>query len=172
MSLILFLNKPQVSEGLATFTHTISTTGLYDVQVQVQVPQAIASGNGAGGMPSGNGRDLGLGMTGGSQGIGQGSNLSLGNGGLGLGSGGSVQDGASAAVAFPAVSSALVLLVKQNGTTVFTAPALSPTQSALQFKVSLLLTAADVITIVPSSANASDKVLNGLQITASIAAGA
>ena len=69
------------------------------------------------------------------------------------------------------LASALVILVKNNGSTVFTAPVLTPTQSAMQFKFSTPLTAADVVTITFTSANASDNTYNGVQVTASIGQG-
>lgn len=214
MANILILNQPQVSQGLTTYTYTVPTTGVYNVQCEARVNQSLATGFGAG-----SGADQGNGATGGVQGIGQGSNLSLGNGGKGLGFGtASPSDGASGTNGYGSgagggelsgfavggsgsaghtgqgfgatnsgynqpitnvttpttvagAASALVILVKQNGTTVFTAPTFAPTQSAMQFKYDALFTAADVITVTLTSANASDKLLNSTQLTVSIGTG-
>lgn len=68
--------------------------------------------------------------------------------------------------------SAVSILVKKNGSTVFTAPTLSPTQGAIQFKQSLLLAAADVVTVVMASANAVDNQLNSVKTTCTIGQGA
>jgi hypothetical protein len=70
-----------------------------------------------------------------------------------------------------AVSSAVVMLVKKNGSTVFTAPNFTPSQSAMQFKYSAPFVATDVITVTFSSANQSDKSLNASQFTVSIGQG-
>lgn len=67
--------------------------------------------------------------------------------------------------------SSLVVLVKNGASTVFTAPTLTPTQSELRFSVTLLCTAADVITVVPSSAAAVDNLLNSVKSIVSIANG-
>jgi hypothetical protein len=56
----------------------------------------------------------------------------------------------------PAVSSGLVVTILDGVTLLYTSPTLSPTQSSLEFKYSLQATAADSITIVFTSSNASD----------------
>lgn len=168
----LVLNQNYIQTGLGTLTFTVPATivngpavsnVIFNVRCQVTVPSAVASGNG-----SGSSRDLGLGATGGTQGIGQGSNLSLGNGGTGLGFGGSATDNAAAAITYSAVASGLSVVVKQNGTTVYTAPTITPTQGALQFTTPLLCNAADSITVVFASSTASDETLNAIQANVSI----
>ncbi len=68
-------------------------------------------------------------------------------------------------------NSSLAIVVKQNGTTRYTAPAVTPTQTALQFKFTFPFTAADVVTVVLSSAAAVDNTLNGIQANVSIGQG-
>lgn len=68
----------------------------------------------------------------------------------------------------PAVSSSLSVLIKQNGTTIYTSPTLSPTQSSFQFLQHFLFTAADAISVVVGSSNANDELLNTVQYTLSI----
>ena len=67
--------------------------------------------------------------------------------------------------------SGLSVLVKQNGSTVFTAPALSPTQIAQQFKVSLNCALNDVISVVIASSTAIDLQLNNVKSTVTIGQG-
>jgi len=67
--------------------------------------------------------------------------------------------------------SSLSVLVKKNGSTVFTAPTLTTTQSAMQFKVGLSLAANDVITVVLSSSAAVDNALNNVKSITSIEQG-
>lgn len=67
--------------------------------------------------------------------------------------------------------SSLAILVKNNGATKYTAPAPTPTQTALQFQTDLLLTAADSVTVVLSSAAAVDNTLNAIQSNISIGSG-
>lgn len=64
--------------------------------------------------------------------------------------------------------SGLVVLVKNGASTILTAPTVGQTQSALQFKFTTLCAAADVITIVMSSAVAADALLNNVKSMASI----
>lgn len=66
---------------------------------------------------------------------------------------------------------ALSIVINKNGSPVYTAPVITPTQSALQCKVDLLLTAADVITVVLSSSAPIDNQLNSLKTTVSIGDG-
>jgi hypothetical protein len=100
--------------------------------------------------------------------------LALGNGAKGQGFGAVPNNynqpspQGSNATSGPAVSSSLVILVKQNGSTVFTAPAISPTQSALQFNFDLLCALNDALQVVLSSSNPSDELLNSVQSTVSI----
>jgi hypothetical protein len=140
------------------------------VLCQCTVPNAPQQGSQAG-----SGLDGGNGALGGKQGIGQGSNLSLGNGGLGLGSGAGTSDNASLS-GYPqagAVNSGLSIVVKKNGSTVYTAPAFpsASDQSSLQFKTSMLCTAADSITVVFASSTLSDEQLQGVNANVSVVQG-
>jgi hypothetical protein len=63
------------------------------------------------------------------------------------------------------------VLVKNNGSTIFTAPAFVAGQSALQFKYGFQATAADSITVVLASSTGSDNGLNGVLSTTSIGQG-
>lgn len=65
----------------------------------------------------------------------------------------------------------LSILVKNNGSTVFTAPTITPTQIAQQFKYSKLFTAADVVTVVFGSSDAIDAQLNNVKATTTIMQG-
>lgn len=65
----------------------------------------------------------------------------------------------------------LAIVVKQNGATIYTAPVITPTQSALQFHQSFLLTAADAMQVVLSSSAAVDKQLNSLKTTITLGIG-
>lgn len=180
MSNVLFLNKPQVAAGIQTFTMTIPTTlpggyvtgGLFNAQVQVSFPQALPVGTSAG-----SGAGLGAGSGGGGEGF-TGGDLGTGHGGVGQGFGagngyqqpptyiGSNPQG-------PSVSSALSITVVNTtqSITYLTSTAPTVSQEFLKFKVAFLPAAGDVITITLSSANASDKALNGLISTVTVAQG-
>lgn len=67
--------------------------------------------------------------------------------------------------------SGLTITVKQNGSTVYTAPVPTPTQSALQFQLDLLCAVADVITVNLTSSTPVDQLLNTIQTTCSISNG-
>jgi hypothetical protein len=67
--------------------------------------------------------------------------------------------------------SGLSIVVNQNGTPVYTAPVLTPTQSAIQFKVDLDCAASDVITLVLSSSNANDLLLESVKTNVAIGQG-
>lgn len=67
--------------------------------------------------------------------------------------------------------SGLSVVVNNNASPVFTAPVITPTQIAQQFKVSLSLTAADVITVVLASSSAIDNQLNTVKTSVSIGLG-
>jgi len=71
-------------------------------------------------------------------------------------------------VSYAAILSGLSVLVKQNGTTVYTAPTFEGNQEALQFKTSFAVTAADSITVVFSSSTLSDEQLQGIKANVSI----
>ncbi len=181
MSNFLILGRNYVQNGLGTLTFTVPATILngpavsnviFTVACQTTVPEALPTGYGAG---SGDGHGAGAGG-GDIDGFAAGGS-GLGLGGVGQGFGpvpnnykqpiADVRTPASG----PAVSSALSIVVNKNGSPVYTAPAFTPTQSALQFKTSFLCTAADSITIVFSSSNASDNNLNGIQSNVSIYVG-
>lgn len=69
-------------------------------------------------------------------------------------------------------SSCVVTVVNTTtATTLLTSPVLTPTQSAMQFKVGFQAAAADVITIALTSAAAIDNQLNTVQWTATIQQG-
>lgn len=124
---------------------------------------------------SGNGSGHGNGAGGGTLG-----EFSLGGGGLGdgavgqgFGAGSSGYNQPSVNITTPtsvaAILSGLTVLVKQNGSTIYTAPVFAGEQSALQFKTSFPVTAADSITVVFGSSNAADTVpLNVIQANVSI----
>lgn len=65
----------------------------------------------------------------------------------------------------------LSILVKKNNVTQFTAPAISATQIAQQFKFGLLLAASDVLTVVMASSAAVDNALNNVKSTVTIQQG-
>lgn len=107
MSNILFIDQPYVLEGLGTISHTIASTGNYNVRCNItEIPP-----------------------------------------------------------------SSLAIIVQKNAVTIYTAPVVSTTQSALQFKTSFQATAADAITIVLSSGAAVDNELNNIKTNCSIASG-
>jgi hypothetical protein len=146
---------------------------------------SVAPGSGVSGLGFGGAEnDNATGTNGHGAGAGGGTlgEFSLGGGGLGDGSVGqgfgpdlSGHNQPLADVHTPTtvagLASALIILVKQNGSTIFTAPTLSPAQSALQFKAPVVCSDADVITVTLTSANASDKQLNGTRLTVSIGTG-
>lgn len=59
--------------------------------------------------------------------------------------------------------SGISIVVNQNGSPVYTAPSVSPTQGALQFRIPFYFTAADAITVVLSSSTANDLVINNVK---------
>lgn len=68
--------------------------------------------------------------------------------------------------------SSLSVVVNKNGSPVYTAPALSPTQPGLRFVVDVLQAAAsDVITVVLSSSAPADNTLNSIKSSISIGNG-
>lgn len=67
--------------------------------------------------------------------------------------------------------SGISVIVKQGSSTVFTAPSVSPTQIAQQFKYSQIFAAADVISVVLSSSSAIDKVANNVKATVAVGQG-
>ena len=69
--------------------------------------------------------------------------------------------------------STLQIVVNQNGSPVYTSPALSPTQSAFQFRTALNCAVNDAITVVISSTgpSANDSLLNSVKTSVSIGSG-
>lgn len=172
----LFLNQAQVFNGLGTLTYTVpagTATQLYSVQVTTSVPEAVATGDGAG-----SGTGLGSGAGGGDvTGFARGGNGS-GTGGVGQGFGPVANNYpqpplyGSNETTGPAVTSGLSVVVNKNGSPVYTMPTLAVVQSAAKFKTApFQLAAADVVTVVLSSAVATDTTLNGLTSTIAIQQG-
>lgn len=62
----------------------------------------------------------------------------------------------------------LAVVVQQNGSTVFTAPTPSPTQSAIQFQYDLNCAISDTVAVVLTSSNQQDLVLNNIVTTCQI----
>lgn len=168
---ILILNQNYVQNGVGTLTYTVPSDGIYNVQVQVTAPSALATGDGAG-----SGTGLGSGAGGGAEGTIRGDfGLGFGGVGQGFGVGNGYQQppayGSNETMGSP-VSSALVVVVNKNGSPIYTAPVLTPTQSSLEFKTSAPFAAADVITVVLSSSGAPDNQLNSVKSNISIGQGA
>ncbi len=170
MANYLLLNQPQVFNGLGTLTFTVPSTGNYNVQVSATVPEAVPTGDGAG-----SNTGLGSGTGGGGEGFTSGD-LGLGHGGVGqgFGAGNGYQQppayGSNETMGSP-VSSGVSIVVNDNGTPIFTAPTLSATQSAQQFKYSFQATSGHSITVVLASSTASDKGLSGVTSITSIGQG-
>lgn len=172
MANFLVLNQPQVFVGLGTLTYTVPTTGQYSVVFQTTVPEAVATGDGAGsgtGLGSGSGGGDTYGFAGGGAGtshgaVGQGFGASPNNYQQPPAYGSNETSG-------PAVTSSLVVVVKNGASTIYTAPTLTATQSAYQFNFGFQATAADVITVVLTSANANDTQLNSVKSTVAIQQG-
>lgn len=169
MAILLLNERPIVSVGLPTHTYTVPTTGLYSITAQATFPMALATGDGAG-----SGQGLGSGAGGGDAiGFSQGGS-GLGHGGVGQGFGpvpnnyNQPSAQGSNATTGPAVTSALVITIRQNGSSIYTSPVVTPTQSALQFSQQFLFTAADAITVTYTSSSASDALLNSVQSATAI----
>lgn len=180
MANILLLNTPFVTVGLGTFTFTVPSTlnnistpnAVYGISVQSTVPSAVATGDGAG-----SGFGLGSGAGGGDAiGFAQGGS-GLGHGGVGQGFGpvpnnyNQPSAQGSNATQGPAVTSSLLVTIKQNGSTIYTSPAFTPTQSSLQLKQDFLFTAGDAIEVDLTSSNANDTQYNTVKSTLSIGNG-
>ena len=175
-TLNLTLEQPQVAVGLNTYTYTVPSGagGIYNVKFQGTFPltSPISSSN------AGSGQGLGAGVGGGTLG-----GFALGGGGAGDGAVGQgfgadtsgyqqPPAAASNVTNTAAVNSGASVLVKQNGGTVYTAPALVGNDTTLEFRYSQLFAAADVITIVVASSAAIDTPLNVIKTTCSIGQGA
>lgn len=176
MANYLLLNKPQVWNGLGTLTYVVPTgtaTQLYTVVGSVTVPQAVREGDGAGsgtGLGSGAGGGDALGFSVGG--------VHADTGGVGRGFGAVANDYpqppqyGSNETSFAAVTSGLSVVVNLNGSPVYTMPTLGVSQSASQFQTAVIqAVATDTITVVLSSAVASDAALNGLTSTIAIQQG-
>ena len=68
-------------------------------------------------------------------------------------------------------ASSVAIVITQNESTVYTAPAITPSQSALQFKFDFLATAADAMVVTLSSGAAIDNALNNIKSIISIGQG-
>lgn len=66
--------------------------------------------------------------------------------------------------------SGLSIVVNKNGSPTYTSPTITPTQSAQQFRTSLLLADADVVTVV-ATGSGNDNLLNSVKINTFIANG-
>ncbi len=170
MANYLILNSPQVFNGLGTLSYVVPTTGQYNVRCQITVPEAVPTGSGAG-----SNKGLGSGTGGGGEGF-TGGDLGTGHGGVGQGFGASngyQQPSAQGSnqTSGSAVSSGVSVLVKDNSSTIFTAPAFAFEQSALQFKHGFQATAGHTITVVIGSSTASDAQLSGVTSNVSISQG-
>lgn len=175
-TLNLALNQPQVAVGLNTYTYTVPTGGaaLYNVQFQGTFPRISQTSSGA----AGSGVGLGAGRGGGTLG-----GFALGGGGAGdgaVGQGFGVDASgyqqppaaASNASTTAAVNSSATVLVKNNGSTVYTAPTLLGNEITMKFRFPILLADADVVTVVVASSAAIDTPANVIQTTCSIGQGA
>lgn len=65
----------------------------------------------------------------------------------------------------------LSVVVNKNGSPIFTAPAITPTQIAQQFRFSFIAAASDVITVVLASSAAIDAGLNNVKSTITLSTG-
>lgn len=172
MANYLILNQNQVFNGLGTLSFVVPTTGNYNVRCQTTVPQAWPTGDGAGsgtGLGSGAGGGDIVGFAAGGSGT--------SNGGMGQGFG-AVPNNYQQPPAYgsnetmgDAVSSGVSILVKDNGSTIYTAPTLGVAESALQFNFGFQATAGHTITVVIASSTASDEGLNGVISNVSIGEG-
>lgn len=164
-----------VNGGSSTFSPTYQTTGAQQALGNGQLGLGFGGSNTDG--ASGNGSGLGSGSGGGviaqfSQG---GGGLGDGSKGLGFGSANSGYNQPPAytnsPTSFAGILSSLSVLVKQNGSTIYTAPTIAGNQLGLQFKTSFLANAADSITVVLSSSLAADNALQAIKANVSIGVG-
>lgn len=161
--------------GSNTFYPSYQTTGAQQGLGNGQQGLGFGGSNTEG--ASGNGSGYGAGAGGGTLG-----GFNLGGGGLGDGAKGAGFGASSSGynqpspyvnspTSYTAILSQLSVVVKQNGSTVFTAPAIAGDQSEVKFQYSFPATAGDSITIVFSSALAADEALNVIQAVASVGSG-
>ena len=161
--------------GSSTFSPTYQTTGAQQALGNGQLGLGFGGSNTDG--ASGNGSGLGAGSGGGTLGGFSEGGGGLGDGAKGLGFGadnsGYNQPSAfvNAPTSFAGVLSTLSILVKQNGSTIYTAPAIAGNQSGLEFKTSFLANASDSITVVLSSSLAADNALQAIKANVSIGVG-
>jgi hypothetical protein len=164
-----------VSGGSSTYYPSYQTTGAQQGLGNGQLGLGFGGSNTDG--ASGNGSGLGAGVGGGTLG-----GFSLGGGGLGDGAKGEAFGSSSSGynqpstytntpTSFAAILSSLSIVVNQNGSPVYTAPTIAGIQEALQFSTNLLCNAADSITIVFSSSNAADAVLQAIKANVAIMVG-
>lgn len=164
-----------VSGGSSTFSPTYQTTGAQQGLGNGQ--QGLGFGGSTTDGASGNGSGLGSGAGGGVLGgfsLG-GGGASDGNKGGAFGADNSGYNQPSAYVntptSFAGILSQLAIVVKKNGSTVFTAPTIEGIQKGLQFSTSFLATAADLITVVFSSSLSADEQLIAIQANVNIVVG-
>lgn len=118
----------------------------------------------------------GAGAGGGGEGFTQGDQ-GLGHGGVGQGFGagnGYQQPPAyvqSSQTTGPAIASGLSIVINQNGSPVYTAPSISPTQGAFKMRQPFNFSSGDTITVVLSSSTLSDEALNSIVSNISIGTG-
>lgn len=189
MANTLILNQNQVFNGLGTLTYTVATTECLNVKVQTTFPEAVAQNSnvtlespGLGGglssqlaLGAGSGAGLGAGTGGGGQGFVLGDRgTGFGGVGQGFGTANNYQQpplAGSNVTALSPVTSQVSILVKNNGTTIYTGTTPAVNQSALQFTYGFLATAGDVVTVVLSSSASSDNQLSGVTSNVSIGQG-
>jgi len=171
MANYLRLNENQVWGGLGTLTYTVDADGQYNVRVQSSFPSWPSQGN----AKAGSGQGLGAGAGGGGEGFTKGDQ-GTGEGGVGQGFGATngYQQPPSAGsnqTSFAGVQSVLSIVVNKNGSPVFTAESPDVVQGGIQFKTSFSASDGDSITVVLSSAGATDNQLNSVLSNISISQG-
>ena len=159
--------------GSTTYAPSYSTTGAQQGLGNGQLGLGFG-GTATDGALGGNGSGWGAGAGGGAEGF-TGGDLGTGHGGVGQGFGAAngyqqpPADVITPSALSAAITSQLSVTVKQNGTTVYTAPAFAVVQGALQFVTpDILVTASDSITVIFASATyAPDRALNAIHAVVS-----
>jgi len=161
--------------GSTTYSPSYQTTGAQQGLGNGQLGLGFGGSNTDG--ASGNGSGYGSGSGGGTLG-----GFALGGGGLGDGSQGEGFGSSGSGypqppaytnnpTSYAGILSQLSVVVKKNGSTIYTAPTIEGNQNALQFKVSTPVTAADVLTVVFSSSLAADEQLIAIQANVAVVNG-
>lgn len=161
--------------GSSTYSPSYQTTGAQQGLGNGQKGLGFGGTNTDG--ASGNGSGYGSGSGGGTLGgfaLGGGASAGSKGEGFGAASSGYPQPPAytNTPTSYAGILSTLSVVVKQNGTTVYTAPTIEGDQSEVKFQVAFPATAADSITIVFSSSLAADEALNAIQAVCSVGSGA